>query len=1349
MALLKLPVLPSADDNVLRLFPDDPAEDRRVFETWWYQYWDNLSRYIAQITINPGGASPFINVRDYGAVGDGVTDDAPAFRAAYAAAIASGSLRCGIYVPGGYNYSIQSYILLDSIVPVTFFGDGYGSEVSRGASIATGHGWFDITGSLLTFQNIRFDGNKTSPTKLLYSDFSTNPMNALLTDDSTFWIHSGAEGILFDRCFWEHTKGYGCLIDAEDADVRNVAFTDCWFVNNRPNLFGTDPSDKNYGSWTGGIFFRGDCRASASKLFAVRNLDVNNCHFRRCTGNGIWGHSLGVAAADAHHTNINIEADFEDMGLDCVEMGNVYGGNVKAIGHRVGYITLTDSDTPNPAFGSAYAVFCDSSGYVEDVNYGPCTATSVNGDAYNLDGVRNCTMTALQADIPVSGTEQYTEDSIALYGPLQNGVLTGRGIGFGNTQQNGGSYNITLISPNISGFGFSAILLAYAKNCKVVSPHIVSPTTCAEAPIQLFSASGGTGNEYLCFGNTIEGAMIDYTGTHACVEETGAGWTGTVVNRVFDTEIIGTPAGGEFLPNAATNSLSGVTTNNYLFRQQVAPQLSAVGESRIYMDSSTHVLMVSQNHGAYTPLAGGAPAGSDKYVQYKFSGAFAGSANFQFDPSLRLVTVAGIAATPTIAATGGFMSSDQGYYTPYTEWNSIQAPSGGLFGQNVNLANYIAMASKITPTPVGSDLFTNNGIQHFDLGVTSFRFRYGTGASTLADAFVLGAGFQASGSVGNDIQAITGGVLGKYLTASDSLFFIQEAAPVLSMTGQSKLYMDSTTHTVKISQNGGSFVDIVGASVVAGSNTQVQYNNSGSFGANAGLTYNSGLNQLTATGGMYSVSFNSTASGATAGFQISNGLGTPFQVDGDGNISAVGTLNMQRDDAGYSYRISRIAATARSYGWLINASGSLVLNDVTAGNVARMTMTTAGLFTWGSAVSIDQAGAVSASGVIASTGASGGFNQSSLLQTAYNTFQSVAGGFKGRNFTSSVYVQVGQSSGAPTMSTGDTVANGCVYYDTGSNTLKVRISGSFVDINTGAAGGVTAIVGTASQVLANGTSGSSQTGSVTLTLPQNIGTSSSVTFGNVTSAAVFQSTIAAGASAAFQIANGLGTPFQVNGNGDILGRGAVNVLALTGFGSYLVNGTIVVDASRNGTFANLTFGSGSTLKVGSTTLVDSSGNYKGLVAADANGIGCSGYFTWNGASYIAGYGTPYSTFGLLTVTIATTTSFTVAGGIITSVTAVSDARLKNTAMFTRGLQAVMGLQPVSFSWNDLAKEEFGYEGGCHFGFTAQNVEKYIPEAGLAGDKGYRNFNRDSIVCALVVAVQELSKEVTQLKAQLN
>ena len=64
--------------------------------------------------------------------------------------------------------------------------------------------------------------------------------------------------------------------------------------------------------------------------------------------------------------------------------------------------------------------------------------------------------------------------------------------------------------------------------------------------------------------------------------------------------------------------------------------------------------------------------------------------------------------------------------------------------------------------------------------------------------------------------------------------------------------------------------------------------------------------------------------------------------------------------------------------------------------------------------------------------------------------------------------------------------------------------------------GVTSITGTANQVLANGTSGSAQTGAVILTLPQNIDTAAAVQFGSVT----FGSTISPAVTAKITVVGG-------------------------------------------------------------------------------------------------------------------------------------------------------------------------------------------------------------------------------------
>src|SRR6185437_5135803 len=70
------------------------------------------------------------NVRDYGAVGDGVTDDGPAVRAALAAAFAAGGgavyLPAGVYNCGvGANAENGSFLAVGFIGPnTTLYGDG-------------------------------------------------------------------------------------------------------------------------------------------------------------------------------------------------------------------------------------------------------------------------------------------------------------------------------------------------------------------------------------------------------------------------------------------------------------------------------------------------------------------------------------------------------------------------------------------------------------------------------------------------------------------------------------------------------------------------------------------------------------------------------------------------------------------------------------------------------------------------------------------------------------------------------------------------------------------------------------------------------------------------------------------------------------------------------------------------------------------------------------------------------------------------------------------------------------------------------------------------------------------------
>jgi hypothetical protein len=330
---------------------------------------------------------------------------------------------------------------------------------------------------------------------------------------------------------------------------------------------------------------------------------------------------------------------------------------------------------------------------------------------------------------------------------------------------------------------------------------------------------------------------------------------------------------------------------------------------------------------------------------------------------------------------------------------------------------------------------------------------------------------------------------------------IERSAPAVSNTGQATFYADSASHFVGLSQNASAYNWLA----MMGSTLPTN-------GHCASWTVVSGLPTLVDAGGA-----------CTTG--------------GGGGTVASSTIN---NVAFYT------GATT------VGGSTAFTFNPGTNVLVANGGMATVGAFT--------------------ATGSSGaGFNVTS--DTAYNSFQSVGG---------AAFCTAGGCSGGPALSVGSGAPFQVAL--TGATTalsmkltaltgftqcLQVntvgQVSGTGLACGGGGGGAVTGIIGTAAQVLANGTSGSTQTGNVILTLPQNIATSSGPTFASVTANGVFQSTVT-GTSIAFQ-SNG-GTA-QVNGYGDGSFGGTVNAVGRvtcpggSGAAVYQINGTCILDSSFN------------------------------------------------------------------------------------------------------------------------------------------------------------------------------------------
>jgi hypothetical protein len=95
--------------------------------------------------------------------------------------------------------------------------------------------------------------------------------------------------------------------------------------------------------------------------------------------------------------------------------------------------------------------------------------------------------------------------------------------------------------------------------------------------------------------------------------------------------------------------------------------------------------------------------------------------------------------------------------------------------------------------------------------------------------------------------------------------------------------------------------------------------------------------------------------------------------------------------------------------------------------------------------------------------------------------------------------------------------------------------------------------------------------------------------------------------------------------------------------------------------------------------------------------------------------------------------------------------LKNHAPYTGGLEEILGITPIRFTYNELGQKFGGWDKEhVYVGFSAQNVQRSIPEAiqGTEGEEKYLSFDDRPVIAALVNAVKGLSAKNDALEARL-
>lgn len=226
--------------------------------------------------------SSFVNVKSYGAVGDGVADDTLAVQAAINASD-------GVFFPTG-TYLVSSPITLKA--NNTIVGEGASSVISY-TGTANGRGAFFVNSGSdtafvdnITISDLKILGQVAS---LGFSEFVYNIS------------FNGVRNCVIDRCVIEGFRGDGIYIGSGDiaGQIRhniNVTIRDCYFngVNNdnRQGISVIDATginiDNNYfvnttrNNMPGAIDFEPD---TFHNDYIIRDVSVRNNRFLNCGGN--------------------------------------------------------------------------------------------------------------------------------------------------------------------------------------------------------------------------------------------------------------------------------------------------------------------------------------------------------------------------------------------------------------------------------------------------------------------------------------------------------------------------------------------------------------------------------------------------------------------------------------------------------------------------------------------------------------------------------------------------------------------------------------------------------------------------------------------------------------------------------------------------------------------------------------------------------------------------------------------------------------------------------------------------------------------------------------------------------
>lgn len=520
-------------------------------------------------------------------------------------------------------------------------------------------------------------------------------------------------------------------------------------------------------------------------------------------------------------------------------------------------------------------------------------------------------------------------------------------------------------------------------------------------------------------------------------------------------------------------------------------------------------------------------------------------------------------------------------------------------------------------------------------GNAAFLWNPATPQVSLAGTFQTNGamyGFNASTCTNTDcIQAALGGVLGKTIRTTDSVIWVEEAAPALSAAGQCRSYDDSTLHTLLLSCNAGAYAAFGGGggsgTVSAASQFQMAYypgaGTTTTVAGNAALLFNPATPQISFAG-------NYQTNGANFGFNASTCNLTNCVQAPLGGIT--GKYSTVTDSAFFVEEAAPVLSSAGQSRLYMDNSSHLVMISQNAGPYAPLGGSGGGTINVGSQFQVPYysasptgttlsgnggflyspvANQVTLTGFFQASGATGGFT--APTDTAFNAIQAVSGGMLARNGTFLKYIQTGQNSGAPSMSPGDSVNPGTLYWDNSLSALRVWNGASYQSLSTGGISSLNSLTG-ALNITCNLATSCTITPfgtTIQISAPQPLGTASGVTFASVIANGVFNSTVIGG-TIGFQTSTG---SFQVSGAGAVSAAGVISSTGVSGGINNTGNTSTASIQTVGGFNAGSTGNANGGYSVNGSRVINNSGQFIGAAVLTTGNVQTGGVFAVNGGFF--------------------------------------------------------------------------------------------------------------------------------------